>query len=128
MQFLSPQFGLFTGKINTLDSSGTEFYGDYRTQFENAAFNFPTTLRQLPLAAFGGGVVALPRDDVILSALLVDPSGSPENDNLGKAFSDGVMVVGSGQLTVKPFGLVGHRNLGRENWHPQVSSDALRAL
>src|SRR5213595_2307518 len=35
-QFLSPQFGMFAGKINTLDLGGTEFYGDYRTQFMNA--------------------------------------------------------------------------------------------
>src|SRR5271168_4483889 len=34
MQFLSPQFGLFAGKINTFDLGEGEFYGDYRTQFE----------------------------------------------------------------------------------------------
>jgi len=112
MQFLSPQFGLFAGKINTLDLSETEFYGDYRTQFENAAFNFPMTLQQVPLSAFGGGVIGLPREDIILSALVLDPNGTPTSDNLGKAFSDGVMVVGNGQLTVKPFGLVGHQNFG----------------
>jgi porin len=112
MQFLSPQFGLFAGKINTLDLSETEFYGDYRTQFENTAFNFPMTLQQVPLSAFGGGVIYLPRDDITLSALALDPNGTPTDDNLGKAFSEGVMVVGSGQLTVKPFGLVGHQNFG----------------
>jgi porin len=112
MQFLSPQFGLLAGKINTLDLSETEFYGDYRTQFENTAFNFPMTLQQVPLSAFGGGVIALPREDITLSALALDPDGTPTSDNLGKAFSDGVMVVGSGQLTIKPFGLVGHQSLG----------------
>jgi len=70
------------------------------------------TLQQVPLSAFGGGVIALPRDDVILSALALDPNGTPTSDNVGKAFSNGVMVVGTGQLTVKPFGLVGHQNLG----------------
>jgi porin len=112
MQFLSPQLGLFAGKINTLDLSETEFYGDYRTQFMNSAFNFPMTIQQVPLSAFGGGVIALPREDITLSAMALDPSGTPTSDNLGKAFSDGVMVVGSGQLTVKPFGLVGHQSLG----------------
>jgi porin len=47
-QFFSPQLGLFAGKINMLDSAATEFYGDYRTQFENAAFNFPMTDRPNP--------------------------------------------------------------------------------
>jgi porin len=112
MQFLSTKFGLAAGKINTLDLGGTEFYGDYRTQFLNAAFNFPMTLEQVPLSAFGGGVIALPRDDIILSAMALDPSGTPTSNNLGRAFSDGVMVVGNGQLTIKPFGLVGHQSLG----------------
>src|SRR6266550_5942319 len=72
MQFLSPQFGLAIGKINTLDLGVTEFYGDYRTQFMNAAFNFPMILEQVPLSTFGGGVIALPREDIILSALALD--------------------------------------------------------
>ena len=112
MQFLSPQLGLVAGKINMLDLGETEFYGDYRTQFENAALVFPMTLQQVPLLAFGGGVIALPRDDLTLSVLALDPNGSYMNDNLGKTFSDGVMVVGTGQLTVKPFGLVGHQSVG----------------
>src|SRR5208282_5335281 len=66
-QFLSPQFGLVAGKINLLDSGATEFYGDYRTQFLNTAFNFPMTLEQLPLSTFGGGVLVLPREDILLS-------------------------------------------------------------
>jgi porin len=111
-QFLSPKFGLFAGKINTLDLGETEFYGDYRTQFLNTAFIFPMTLDQVPISAFGGGFIALPRDDITLSAMALDPSGTPTSDSLGKAFSDGVMVTGGGQLTVKPFGLVGHQSLG----------------
>jgi porin len=111
-QFLSPQFGLLAGKINTFDLSETEFYGDYRTQFENEAFNSLMNQQQVPLSAFGGGVIGLPRDDLTLSVLALDPKGTPTNDSLGQAFRDGVIVVGSGQLTVKPFGLVGHQSLG----------------
>jgi porin len=44
--------------------------------------------------------------------MALDPSGTPTSNNLGRAFSDGVMVVGNGQLTIKPFGLVGHQSLG----------------
>jgi porin len=76
-QFLSPKFGLFAGKINTLDLGETEFYGDYRTQFLNTAFVFPMTLDQVPISAFGGGFIALPRDDITLSAMALDPSGTP---------------------------------------------------
>jgi porin len=111
-QFLSPQFGLYIGKINEFDFAKTEFYGDYNTQFENAAFNFPMTINQVPLSAFGGGLIALPRDDILLSLQIVGPNSTPTSDSVSKAFDGSVMVVGGGQLTIKPFGLVGHQSLG----------------
>ena len=110
-QFLSPKFGVVVGKINMLDLAATEFYGDYRTQFLNAALSFPITIEQLPLSTFGGGVLILPREDIILSALAIGPNGTPTSNDVGQAFH-GVMIVGSGKLTVKPFGLVGHQSLG----------------
>jgi porin len=112
MQFLSPQFGFFGGKINTFDLGKTEFYGDYATQFENGAFNFPITTNNVPLSSFGGGVIALPSEDIILSALALGTNGTPTSDSPSQAFSNGVTVIGSGQLTVKPFGLVGHQSVG----------------
>ena len=69
MQFLSEKFGLIVGKFNTLNLGKQEFYGDYSTQFLNAAFVFPLTLEQVPLAAYGGGVIASPTKDIILSAI-----------------------------------------------------------
>jgi porin len=110
-QFLSPQFAVFAGKINGLDLGETEFYGDYRTQFENTAFNFPMTLSQLPLSSFGGGIIAVPREDIILSALALGANGTPTSDSISDAFSSGVVAVGSANLTVKPFGLVGHQSI-----------------
>jgi porin len=112
MQFLSTKFGLFAGKIDTLALGTTEFYGDYHTQFINTGLAFPLTALQVPISAFGGGIIALPTEDIILSAIALDPDGTPTNNDLGSAFSDGVTVLGSGQLTVKPFGLVGHQSLG----------------
>ncbi|MBV8347732.1 MAG: hypothetical protein JOZ49_09420, partial [Mycolicibacterium sp.] len=103
-QFLSPQLGVVAGKINILGLAATEFYGDYRTQFLNAAFNFPITIEQLPLSTFGGGVLILPREDILLSGLAIGPNGTPTSNDVGQAFH-GVMIVGSGKLTVKPFGL-----------------------
>src|SRR5262249_5053407 len=112
VQFLSPQFGLFGGKINTLDLGATEFYGDYHTQFENAAFNFPLTIQQVPLSTFGGGVIGIPREDILLSAMALGPNGTPTSDSPSKAFDGSVLVLANGQLTIKPFGLVGHQSVG----------------
>jgi porin len=112
MQFLSEQFGVVLGKFDTFSLGGQEFYGDYKTQFLNAAFNFPMTLEQVPISAFGGGVIAIPTPDITLSLLALGSDGTATNNNVGNAFKSGTMVVGSGQVTIKPFGLVGHQNVG----------------
>ena len=112
MQFLSEKFGLLIGKINTLEASPQEFYGNYFTQFINAAFVFPITLAQVPLSAYGGGVIALPTKNTVFSLIALDPNGTATSNSFDNAFNNGVMLVGSGQLTIKPFDLVGHQNLG----------------
>jgi porin len=112
MQFLSEKFGLVLGKFDTFAAGGQEFYGDYTTQFLNAAFNFPMTLEQVPISAFGGGVIVLPTEGTTLSLLALGSDGTPTDNNVGDAFSSGTMVLGSGQVTIKPFGLVGHQNVG----------------
>jgi porin len=118
MQFLSEKFGLVLGKFNTFSAGGQEFYGDYNTQFLNAAFNFPMTLEQVPISAFGGGVIALPTPDITLSVLALSSDGTPTNNNVGNSFDSGTMVVGTGQVTIRPFGLVGHQYFGF-SWNNQ---------
>jgi porin len=112
MQFLSEKFGLVLGKFDTFAAGGQEFYGDYNTQFLNAAFNFPMTLEQVPVSAFGGGVIVLPTEGTTLSLLALGSDGTPTDNNVGDAFSNGTMLVGSAQVTIKPFGLIGHQNFG----------------
>jgi porin len=111
MQFLSEQFGMVIGKFNLLEAGKQEFYGDYSTQFLNAAFVFPMTLEQVPLSAYGGGLIGLPTKDITLSVLAFDPNGTPTSNGFGNAFNNGTIVVGSGQVTIKPSGLVGLANL-----------------
>jgi porin len=43
--------------------------------------------------------------------MVLDPNGTIMNDDLGDAFNDGVMALGSADLKVKPGGLPGHQNL-----------------
>jgi len=112
MQFLSPKLGLLAGKIFTLDSDHGEFAGNFRTQFMNTGLVFPMSFALVPVSAYGGGVIALPWEGVVLSALVLDPSGTPENNDITEAFDDGVSVVASGSVEVKPFGRKGHQKAG----------------
>jgi porin len=110
-QFLSPWFGMFLGKIDTLELLFGRFTGDYRSQFLNAGINIPMVEALVPLSAFGGGVIVIPSESISLSAIVMDPSGTPTDNNLGNAFSDGVMGLAAGALTISPFGLVGQQRL-----------------
>ena len=111
-QFLSTKFGVFAGKVFVLDGFKGEFTGDIRNQFMNTALAFPIALALVPISAYGGGVIGLPWEGVILSAMALDASGTPTKDDISKAFDDGTTVVASAQVKIKPFGLVGHQNLG----------------
>ncbi|MDB4433494.1 carbohydrate porin [bacterium] len=111
-QFLSTKFGVFAGKIFTFDGSHGEFTGNYRTQFTNLGFAFPMALDLVPISAFGGGIIVLPWEGAVLSAMALDPSGTPADDDVGDAFDDGATVVASLKAKIEPFGLVGHQTVG----------------
>lgn len=111
-QFLSPKFGLFAGKVGTLDSTTGYFDGNYRTQFMNTGLAFPMTLIMVPLSAFGGGIILLPWERLTLSAMALDPDGTPTSNNLGEAFNHGVLVFANATASIKLFALAGHQTLG----------------
>jgi porin len=110
-QYLSPKFGVILGKIDTLASGKLEFYGDYQSQFLNSALNFPMTTGQVPISAFGGGIIYLPTENIATSILALSSDGTPTDNDIGKAFSKGTMLMGSGGLTINPYGLLGHHDL-----------------
>jgi porin len=105
-QFFSEKLGVMLGKINTLDLGETEFYGNYRTQFLNMAFLAPMTLAQVPVSAWGAAVMALPTKDLSLSLFVLDPNGTPTTNPV---FGNGVELQPNAQLTVHPWGLLGHQ-------------------
>ena len=109
-QFLSQHFGVFLGKINSIAPTNV-LHGDYTTGFLNTSINMPLALAMVPLSAYGAGALYLPSHDVTLAAMVLDPDGTIKNDDLGDAFHNGVMALGSADLKVRPGGLPGHQNL-----------------
>ena len=108
-QFLSEHVGVMMGKLNLLDFTRNEFYGNYNTQFLNAGLNLPLAFSMVPISAYGGGVIALPTKDITLMALALDASGTPDENDISKAFDDGVTLMSGASIKIKPFGLVGHQ-------------------
>jgi porin len=106
LQFFSEKLGVMLGKINTLDLGETEFYGNYHTQFLNMAFLAPMTLAQVPISAWGAGLVVQPDKDLVVSVLVLNPNGTPTTNPV---FGPGIEVQPNAQLTIHPFGLLGHQ-------------------
>jgi porin len=124
-QFLAPNFAMVIGKINTIAPTN-QFHGDYRSGFQNASMNLPLAMAMVPLSAYGLGAVYVPSKEVTLAGMLLDPSGTIMDDEIGDAFDDGVMALLNADLKVKPFGLPGHQNLtlawSNKN-HPSLIQD-----
>ena len=114
-QFLSESFGLFMGKIDTLDGDQNEFaHGRGNDQFMNQNLVFNTvTLRTTPVSALGGGLIfVLPGENNTLNFAVLDPGGQPDKTGFDDAFEKGVLFSGETRLEVNPFGLKGHQLLG----------------
>jgi porin len=112
MQFFSKQFGVVVGKLYTLDADANEFAHGFHSKFLNTALGVNATLALFPLSAYGGSLVILPWEGAVVTAGVVDPSGTPKNNDMSEAFSDGALVSAEGRITIKPFGLLGHQLVG----------------
>jgi porin len=112
LQFLHPKFGIIAGKLSGLGGDANAFAHDFRSQFMNMALNFNPALSLFPLSGYGGGLLLLPWEGVQLTATVIDPSGSPMDNDITEAFKDGVLVNAEARVTIKPFGLVGHQLVG----------------
>jgi len=109
-QFLSKNFGMFLGKINTIAPTNI-LHGDYTKGFLNTSLNMPLALAMVPLSAYGAGAIYMPSHELTVAGMVLDANGTIKNNDLGNAFKDGVMLLSSADLKVKPGGLPGHQNL-----------------
>jgi porin len=112
-QFLAPWMGVTVGMLDVLDADANEFADDYRTKFVHPAFEFNlVNARIVPYGPLGGGLVFVPYKGALLTALVVDPTGSTSDTAFDRVFEDGVAVTSEFRTEVKPFGLRGHQLLG----------------
>jgi len=117
MQFLSHNFGVVLGKLDTTSGDANEFaHGKGDTQFMNLAFNLnPTLLLTTPNSVLGAGVIILPTKDpnqAIISAMVVDSNGKANRSGFDTAFEGNNTYAIEGRMRTNFFGLTGHQLLG----------------
>ena len=103
--------GLIAGKIDTLGLAGAEFYGDYRTQFMNAAFNFSADHHPAPAVDIWRGCVlsaATGHHSVGFGARPQRQSDQQRCESSIQRCADPRQRQADGPA----FGLVGHQRLG----------------
>jgi porin len=112
MQFFSPQFGVFAGKLSQLGGDNNAFAHDYHSQFMSMGLNLNPVLALFPMVSYGAGAVYLPAEGVQIAGNVVGASGAAAEHSIRDSFRDGIVASLEGRMTVEPGGLVGHQLLG----------------
>lgn len=114
-QFLSEQFGIYAGKLDTLDGD-TNAYASGRgiTQFSNSAFVAnPIALRTIPYASLGCGFVIInDEQEPVFNFLVINPTDTADSHGFDELFVDGVAMSAELRLSTPLLGKPGHQLFG----------------
>ncbi len=126
-QFVSPYFGVFAGKLDTMSSDANEFaHGKGDTQFMNVAFNInPVTLIAAPYSPLGAGFIVLPTEDpdqAVLNAVVIQSTAKASTAGFDHISSNDLTFAGEGRVRTHFFGLTGHQLVGAEYSNKQYTS------
>ena len=113
-QFLSETFGVFAGKLDTLDGDLNAFaHGRGKTQFSNAAFvATPVGLRTVVYSTLGTGFVILQEGEPLFSFSVLNATDTVRTSGFDELFADGVVLVPELRLPTKLGGRPGHFLIG----------------
>jgi porin len=113
-QFLSETFGVFIGKMDTLDGDQNAFAsGRGKTQFMNTAFVFnPVAMRTVPYSTLGAGFVILRDKQPIFTFSAIDAKGSPTTIGIDEFSEEGMTLTAELRLPTCCFGMPGHQLFG----------------
>lgn len=113
-QFLSESFGVYFGKLDTLDGDMNEFaHGRGKDQFLNTSLaTNPALLRVAPYSTLGAGVVIIPAEDSIINIGVLNATDTARTSGLGELFNDGAVILAEGRFKTNFGGLPGHQLIG----------------
>ena len=113
MQFLSENFGLLVGKMNTLDDGDVnEFAHSYNTQFLNTALLInPVTFLTSPYSTFGIGALLF-NEVATYTFSVIDTEESATNSGSGTVFHNGTTVASQLRFKTCIAGRPGHQLFG----------------
>lgn len=114
-QFFSEHFGIAFGKIDFRGGDANVFANSETTQFMNLAFLAnPVILPLAPYSALTAALIFRPTEDLVISLTALDSFGNANTSGFDTAFHspEGTTFVNEWDLTIRPFGLIGHQRFG----------------
>ena len=112
---LSPNFGVFFGKLDTFDGDYNPFAsGRGKTQFSNAGFVVnPALFRAAPYSTLGAGFLILSDEGVpIFTFNVLNPTDTANRSGFSELFEEGVSLFSELRLSSNFFDLPGHHLFG----------------
>ncbi len=114
-QMFSERFGVFAGKLDTLDGDLNAFaHGRGKDQFSNVAFvSAPIAFRTVPYSTLGTGFFYLGEEGTPLFTLnVINPTDTTRTTGFSELFSQGVTLASEMRLPTRWLGLPGHHLVG----------------
>ncbi len=113
-QFLSERFGVYAGKLDTLDGDANAYAsGRGITQFSNTAFIAnPIALRTIPYSSLGFGFVILDGMEPLFNFLVINPTDTSDSDGFNELFAEGVAISAELRLATNLLQQPGHQLFG----------------
>jgi porin len=110
-QYLSEEFLVYAGKINTLDGFKQPLTGASNlTGFQNTAMLYnPVYARTVPYSTFGAGFAYLQNKEQVFSMCVYDTNDTPTASGFDTFFDNGVTVYAELSLATKFFDLPGNQ-------------------
>ncbi|MCA9085494.1 MAG: carbohydrate porin [Planctomycetaceae bacterium] len=113
-QMFSETFGVFAGKLDTLDGDQNAFAsGRGISQFSNVAFvATPIGLRTTPYSTLGAGFVILQDLEPVFTFSALNATDTAGTVGLDELFNEGIVLVPELRIPTTFFGLPGHQLFG----------------
>jgi len=113
-QFLSESFGIYFGKLDTLDGDRNAFaHGRGKTQFLNTSLTAnPALLRVVPYSTLGAGALFVLGPESIINVGVLNPTDTANVSGLSELFNDGAVITAEGRFETQFFGKPGHQMVG----------------
>lgn len=113
-QFLSESFGVYFGKLDTLDGDKNAYaHGRGIRQFSNTSLiTNPALLRVVPFSTLGAGALFVLGPDSIVNVGILNATDTVKSTGFSELFADGAVLTAEGRFATELFGKPGHQLIG----------------